>query len=309
MERAKLAFRFLLSCHHVDMASFQSGLNAAPRPRTTSSSSSVKTAKPLSQLRSLYRSATGAFLLRDYSATAAFLHDAHNLNADSRQDPSEWFTALEQSRESPELELRRKLTILEITFLATVLSHPGTVSPSSVPTPFSHLLSLPPSTLVRHLWAQAINDATTPPPDIFPSSLAAFVHPSIIISLALASLKLDEPRLARAVLEAWFGSVSEQVDRMIGEESDKLDLSREFLLDGTSLSVSNLAAGKEKVEPRKALVGSWLKLLDLLVLHVLPRLGEWEAAGDFVRLQGVENGGWVPDARIEVSFVCAREGC
>lgn len=86
-----------------------------------------------------------------------------------------------------------------------------------------------------------------------------------------------------------------------------MDWAGEMAIEGgMSQSVTGLKSqeggegggGGEKAKVLK----SWVKALDLLTLHVLPRLGEWEAAGDFVRLQGVENGGWVPDERTEVRF-------
>ncbi|BGP25796.1 hypothetical protein Rt10032_c06g2794 [Rhodotorula toruloides] len=263
------------------------------------------------ELRQRYNAATRAFLVRDYTATASTLHDA--LARCPRLPPSAWFDELRDAGVTlPLEEIRRRLEILQITFLATVRSSPAALSPASNLTP---LLDLPPAKLVKALWKNLISTDRQAVPsvevldsedDILPTPSAAYLHPSLAVSLALAALKLDEPRLARAIAEAWFGSVSEDVERMVWETSGTVDWEGgEFSLDGVGgLGASSMlgAADKQKPDGRKQLVGPWLKLLDLVVLHVLPKLGEWEAAGDFVRLQGQENGGWVPDQRVEATL-------
>lgn len=265
------------------------------------------------ELRQRYNAATRALLVRDYAATASSLHDA--LARCPRVDPSAWFDELRDSGATLAVEeIRRRLEILQITFLATVRSSPAALSPASNLTP---LLDLPPARLVRSLWQNLLSTERRALPsveeqdagdDILPTPSAAYLHPSLAVSLTLAALKLDEPKLARAIAEAWFGSVSEDVERMVWETSGTVDWDNgEFSLDGAGgLGASSMlgTAGKDKPDGRKQLVGAWLKLLDLLVLHVLPTLDEWEAAGDFVRLQGQENGGWVPDQRVEV---CSNE--
>ena len=269
------------------------------RPSTPSqqlsspSPQSLKRARQLSSLRSTYSQAGRTFLLRDYAATATALVQA--TSSPRPIDSDAWFTALSTANELPELELHRKVDILHITFLATVHSSP----PSALPAPIASLVSLSAPDLLTSLWSTALH-ASTPHTEILSTPDAAFLHPSLAIALTLAALKLDEPRLARAIAEAWFGSVSEEVERVIEEESARIDWSEFGLEEG--MTASRVGGWKDKVDRRRQLVASWLRLLDLLVLHVLPKLGEWEAAGDFIRLQGVENGGWVPDDRVEVRY-------
>ena len=270
------------------------------RPRALSSAT-IKRNRRLAQLRSLYSNAARAFLLRDYGTTAAFLEDAETVENGER---GAWMLAVEKGTEAPELELQRKLEILKITFLATVYDSLDFKQEDAIAgsaRSIATALDLPPAVLIASLWSQAIG---TPPSstssDIFPSPEAANLHPSIAIALTLAALKLEEPRAARAVAEAWFGSISDSLDSLIFETATSIDLTGAFGIEESSVSMSTSGL-KEKFPPKKALVGSWLRLLDLLTLHVLPKLGEWEAAGDFVRLQSTENGGWVPDERVFVS--------
>ena len=280
------------------------------------------------ELRQHYNAATRAFLVRDYPATASSLHDALALVSDVPQRA--WFDSVQAGSPVPlEVTLKRRLDVLQVTFLATVRASPGALAPSPALQP---LLDLPPADLVKSLWSNLVArprpaGTSAPAPalalaapspasdDILPTPAAAHLHPSLAVALVLAALKLDEPRLARQVAEAWLGSVDEEVEALIDETARAVDWDEagELALDavGTgagagaaSMSGSGLLNGgggaAARQDPRRQLVGAWLKLVDLLVLHVLPQRGEWDAAGDFVRMQGVENGGWVPDARVEV---------
>ncbi|GAA5846347.1 hypothetical protein JCM9279_001336 [Rhodotorula babjevae] len=279
------------------------------------------------ELRQHYNAATRAFLVRDYAATASSLHDALALVSDVPQRA--WFDAVQAGSPVPlEVTLKRRLDVLQVTFLATVRASPGALAPSPALRP---LLDLPPADLVKSLWSTLVArprpghaPATAPAPapapsdDILPTPAAAHLHPSLAVALVLAALKLDEPRLARHVAEAWLGSVDDEVEALVDDAARDLDWNEagELALDAVgagaaSMSGSGLLGGgagagagaAARQDPRRQLVGAWLKLVDLLVLHVLPQLGEWDAAGDFVRMQGVENGRWVPDARVEAALV------
>ncbi|GAA6028664.1 hypothetical protein JCM8097_007337 [Rhodosporidiobolus ruineniae] len=295
----------------------------------TVNGTSSRASSSTSELRQRYNAASRAFLVRDFASTASALQQG--LQLAPTPTPEAWFTAVVNGQPIPaDVDLRRRLEILQVTLLATVRSSasPAISSLSNL----DPLLQLLPSRLIKALWDTLITpaspDAAAEKSDdsdaILPTPSAAFLHPSLAVALVLAALKLDEPRAARQVAEAWFGSVDAEVERVVWETAATLDLGEEFPLDavgsgsgsssggaggmsGSSiLGAANSAAapaGRSKAdEAKKALVGGWLKLLDLLVLHVLPKLGEWEAAGDFVRLQGVENGGWVPDERVEAAL-------
>ncbi|KAL8291762.1 hypothetical protein RQP46_002020 [Phenoliferia psychrophenolica] len=255
----------------------------------------------LESLKSRYRTAAKAFVLTDYSSAALALEPVGG-GGGTLASPS-WLSAVEHESPSPLLDLERKLAVLRITFLATV--HNSTTSPSVIPSTclsLSALASLPARALINALWADLTSSPLSASSDIFATPSAAFLHPSLVLALALSALKLDEPRSARAVIEAWFGSVSEQVDRVIFDEVSQDTFEwRDFAIEGEGASMA-ASSSVGDVDPKKSLVRSWVRLYDLLSLHVLPRLGEWEAAADFARAQSVENGGWVPDERVEASL-------
>ncbi|GAA6064076.1 hypothetical protein JCM10212_002718 [Sporobolomyces blumeae] len=277
--------------------------------------------------RKAYAAASRAFLVRDYASTASSLHLANS--ALPRPDARAWIDALARNEPSlPEAELARKLDILNATFLATV--HSAGAGPSPAPH-LVPLLDLAPDKLVESIWSSWIEQATsngdgnlpvstpTGPEsvEIVPSTMAARLHPSVVTALALAALKLEQPQLARAVAEAWIGSTTEEIERIaweyvasIGDEWDvelPLDAARNGST-GSKVKATEMDASVQldasttidkAGQAKRQFVQSWTKLVDLVTLHLLPKLGEWEAAGDFARMQGVENGGWVPDARVE----------
>jgi len=260
-----------------------------------------------STARKHYNSASRSFLIRDYSSTASSLHSA--VSSLPPSPPHQWIEALLESQPiSPAAELKRKLDILQITFLATVHSS----SPLS-PTPhFEKLLQLPTDQLIKSLWGSLVNNDSTKQEEeeeeeILPTLKVSLLHPSIATSLCLAAIKLEQPKLARSVAEAWIGSASEELEKLAWDEIQEIgqEWESEIPLDGMGGTQSNGGMNGSSIlkapdTGRRQLVQSWIRLLDLLVLHILPGLEEWDAAGDFVRLQSVENGGWVPDQRVEV---------
>lgn len=265
--------------------------------------------------RKHYNNASRSFLVRDYASTASFLDQATQSLAPTQ--PTEGYDALVRGTPArAEVGLRRRLDILIVTFLATVHVAPGL--PPLAHSHFSDLLRLSPDELVRSLWHSFV-DPETPNPakaDIVTDSRVALVHPSIATSLCLAALKLDQPQLAKAIAEAWIGSTTDDLDRIAWHEAEMIGAGSRWesvmpldTMSGVSaqgMSGSSILTAAPPTPPdaaseaRRQFVKSWIKLVDLLVLHVLPKLQEWDAAGDFVRLQAIENGGWIPDDRIEV---------
>lgn len=284
------------------------------------------TAQSTVRARQLYQQATRAFLVRDYSTAASCLHDG--LAHVARVQRDAWYTALVRDPYAVpgDVEVRRRLEILKVTLLATIRASPAARSPAASLTP---LLELEPDKLVGALWQNLIGSTSAElqkgdSAPIVPTPAAGYLHPSLAVSLALAALKLESPKAARAVAEAWLGSVAEEVELLAADYAaggqvdwhagidfplDQVAGNQSARTNGLSAS-STLGGGgaghaKEDAVALRALVGSWLKLLDLLVFHILPSLGEWDAAGDLVRLQGQENGGWVPDVRVEVRISLA----
>lgn len=252
----------------------------------------------------LYAQASQAFLGRDFLKAAISLHLAR---PPTPSPPDEWFRltqAPEGERDGARwdaLALERRVAVLEVTLLATAT---GTAEAGSVPWPgrFAKLSTLGPKQLLEALWADLTGDSSSHPPEILPSSSAGFMHPSLASTLVLAALKLDQPRSARAIAEAWFGSVSTEVDDLVAATAARTDWA-ELPVAGQGAVGSSQVLRAPGLRPDLAqqLVGAWVKLHDLMCLQVLPRVGEWEAAADAVRGQAEENGGFIPQERVEVS--------
>jgi hypothetical protein len=142
--------------------------------------------------------------------------------------------------------------------------------------------------------------------------------------LCLAALKLQQPSFAKQVAETWLNSIQtrndddeQEIEKLCFKELQQSDFNweLEIPLDGMSMSTSTSMGGSNILsssesssssslnEGRRQLTKSLIKLIDLLVLHVYPRLQEWEQAQDFIRLQSQENGGWLPDQRVDVSVL------
>lgn len=258
--------------------------------------------------RKHYNSASRSFLVRDYASTASSLASASNSLPPSQ--PEEWIDALTHDQPvPPQADLKRRLDILQITFLATVHSS-APLSPAPHVTP---LLDLAPDKLIKSLWSSLVEpESREPVEDIVPTSRVALVHPSVTTSLCLAALKVNQPKLARQIAESWIASTTEEMEKIAWQEVESMgeDWQSMFPIDGMGASagmngssILKPRVGGGSSEAKEQFVKSWIKLLDLLVLHISPRLNEWEAAGDYIRLQSIENGGWVPDQRVEVSHI------
>ncbi|KAK4055046.1 hypothetical protein OIO90_003387 [Microbotryomycetes sp. JL221] len=305
------------------MASAASSTTTTPSKSRLSSS----TKRQYTELKQAYKAASGAFLVRDYVLAAQHLSRAKAfLPATATTKPigldSSWVTNLEQGKDIVEYDLQRKLVILETTYLATVLSSTSNrPNPANVPSDVAKWLRMSPSTLLPSLWLswlepQAQSSDGAQVNDILPSASAAYLHPSLVVALTLGALKLGETKAARAILDSWFATVAEDLDKLAWQQSSSVDWSTEFVVDqdtqamtmSSSVMIGSAAAqgtstpvSKDRsASAKQALLASWIKAMDLQALHVLPKLGEWEAAEDFVRLQSVENGGWVPENRINV---------
>lgn len=278
---------------------------AAPRPRAHSSPK--RPTRTTSSVKQLYRSAGKAFVLRDFESTGVLLDQAFRASEALAKESSEgWLQRLMSGEEEEEEseEVRRKLEILRITFFATVRGSSADASSlfASTPRSIAQVLELETDKMLELLWEEQSGEKGV---GISTSVGGGKVHPSIVIALVLAALKMNAPRSARSIAEAWFeASNGEEIDTLLFDtaRSSLVDLTVDFTIEESSMSnsVVILPGGQTKVG-RAKLLGSWMRLMDLLTLFVLPKLGEWEAAQDFVRAQGVENGGWVPEPRIEVS--------
>ncbi|KAM0791746.1 hypothetical protein ACM66B_004013 [Microbotryomycetes sp. NB124-2] len=274
---------------------------------STTTTPSKRSNKRFAQLKQAYKAAAAAFLVRDYATAAHHLHEAKlECPTSPIGSNNEWIENVAQGRDNLAYDLHRKVAILETTFFATVLSGSKRPSPASVPADVAKWLVLTPSQLLSALWLSWTGEDKADPQigDILPSVSAAYLHPSLIVAITLGALKLSEPKAARAILDAWSGSVAEDLEKLVWEESTAVDWLNDFLVEqeSDSMTASGImgmagSARRDKPTAKRSLLASWIKAIDLQAMHVLPALGEWEAAEDFVRLQSAENGGWLPETR------------
>ncbi|KAI0707131.1 hypothetical protein C8Q76DRAFT_800489 [Earliella scabrosa] len=203
-------------------------LKATPSSPASSSSSVAAT------LRSLYPRAARAFLQRDVSLTHSLLTSAFSLI----HPP----TSLATSKDALASH-RRKWDILRITFETTLYaSPPSAQDPENLPPALRANLMLTPEPLIATLHARSLQLFT--PSDPPQKATSAFLPGQILVTLVLASLKLDCPEVGRGMIEDWLAKHGQEVD----------------------------------ADDPKA----YAKVLELYCLHVLPRLQDWEYAEDFL---------------------------
>ena len=101
---------------------------------------------------------------------------------------------------------------------------------------------LSPEPLLATLHSRSLQLFT--PSDIMQKATSAFLPAQILVTLVLASLKLDSPEVGRSMIEDWLAKH--------GQEPDADD-------------------------PK-----GYAKVLELYCIHVLPRLQDWEYVEDFL---------------------------
>lgn len=155
---------------------------------------------------------------------------------------------------------RRKWDVLRITLETTLYAAPPDAEAArALPAELrAHAMLSPPSFLAG-LHARSLLLFT--PAKLRPS--AAFLPSQILVTLVLSALKLECPDLARGVIDDW-------------------------------LATRGQAQAGEEVANPEALEG-YEKVLEMYCLHVLPRLGEWEYANEFLSYERE-----LPQARREV---------
>ncbi|OJT04647.1 hypothetical protein TRAPUB_4602 [Trametes pubescens] len=203
-------------------------LKASPAPHASSSSSTAAT------LRSLYPRAARAFLQRDVPLTHSLLSSAFSILSSPASVVSVNDVLASQ---------RRKWDILRVTFETTLYSSPPAAQhPESLPSALRANLILSAESFITALHNRSLLLFTPADSPQKPSS--AFLPSQILITLVLASLKLDCIDIGRSVIEDWLAK-----------------------------------HGQEDVpdDPK-----GYAKVLELYCLHVLPRLQDWDYAEDFL---------------------------
>ena len=210
-------------------------------------------------------------------------------------------------------EWRRKLAILLVTVLATALSLARRPQHRSV----EAFAGLEADAAASRLFglAGSLFDPEAPAPSAelpMPGVTASRTPPSVAVALVLGALKLESPRVALSMCEAWLGSVPESIELLLEATGDQApapepaaaaDGSTAFALSDSFVvprSASGVVAARNT--PAETLLASYERLLDLYALHVLPRLDRWAEADEWIRLLGRDNGGIVRQAKVEVRW-------
>lgn len=269
------------------------------------------------QVRSRYREAARAFVNADLETTLVAIEAA--LAALSAADTSpNWIDLLSEEFPSPSVPLhdqRRKVVILFVTLIATCRATAERDLSKAVKTsPLYHpYSSLSPEAASTRLFDATLPYFTSSPspssdPLPLPSPEAGFLPPSVIVALTLGALKLQAPRAAKAICEAWLGSLPEQAETLLEAEGDAYDSSSSTTTSASSLTASSLSLSVTSTpsneagggSPKRNALLSYERILELYALHVLPGLGAWEEAEEWVKLLARENGGWARVGKVEV---------
>ena len=214
---------------------------------------------PVGNVKSLYAPAARAFVRRDVALTQTLLEAAFvTLNA---------HPPLVDKAHDPMANLRRKWDLLRITLETTVytsssssLTIPTNTSSSDAPIPLKSLpsslqevLQRQPQEVTESLLSRSLGLWT--PDGCQPSAL--YLPVSIISALVFAALRVGCTDVARQIIETWLAHRNEVASAPNMPGSHLFDLSAE----------------------------GYGKILDIYCLQVLPRLGEWDYAMEFLKYE------------------------
>lgn len=200
-----------------------------------SSSSSSSSAAATATLCALYPRAAKAFLQRDFARTHELITAAFEVLPPPAYRP---FDELDAHR--------RKWDVLRITLETTLCAQPPPDADALPPALRSNLI-LSPHSLVAALHTRSLRLYTPTVPPQKPNP--AFTPAQILVTLVLASLKLECPDIGRGMIEEWLARRG-QVDQAQTEGE-----------------------------------GGYERVVELYTLHVLPRLKEWDYAREFLRYE------------------------
>lgn len=224
---------------------------------------------PLSTLRSLYPTAARAFLRRDVLLTQSLIDTAFTiLHANPvTSTPIDAYTSH-----------RRKWDLLRITLETTLYSsldsgvvpassantahaNGGTEALDGLPAHLRSNLGLPASSLLGTLRSRSIRLYTPASP-----SAQTTLPSQIVVALAFAALKLNCPDFARNLVEEWLARTNQDEVTFSGQVDS---------------SASNASPSSPELSSKEG----YERVLDTYCLHVLPRLGDWEYAFEFLQYE------------------------
>ena len=210
-------------------------------PTASPSASFAQPNSTLASLRGLYPRAARAFLQRNVALTHSLLTAAFALIEPPPQPvyPHSAADALASQR--------RKWEILRITFETTLYAAPPpSEDPEELPAPLRANLLLSPEPFIATLHNRALQLFS---PHAVGKPSATYLPAQVLVTLALAGLKLGCTAVARGMIEDW------------------------------------LARRPQYAEPGKEEREGYAKVLELYCLHILPRLEDWDYAEDFLQYE------------------------
>jgi hypothetical protein len=231
---------------------------------------------PIGNVKGLYAPAARAFVRKDFALTHTLMEAALVILL---QHPPVVSIGMNTSGHDSLSTLRRKWDLLRITLETTAYTSLSPQSSSlskavesshssSVANSLQPILSLEPNALVQSLHSRS--EQLHSPKGYRPSPL--YIPASILSALVFAALKLDCAGSARNLVEAWLAFRRDAMDaKELGSAPVNVGPQGPSSLDVFEL-VDLSSEGYEKV-------------LDVYCLQVLPRLGEWDYAMEFLKYE------------------------
>lgn len=268
----------------------------------TDSSNNSEDDNLLSNLTSQYSEACQSFVLRDFDTTTGIVDDLlekieqNNLGLDSSSNNDDDLK-----------ELVRRVWILYITLLASAneqLARDSKQAESELAAAHSRIARFyarSPSATTT-----AAQSSTSPPSSSLSSTLSTLIHPSLLVALSLAGLKLEIPLFVRRTLQDYFRlllshaahSEDETTSASQGDISSTLDVSHADLslsgiavnghgMNGTNGHLANESQNTSSTTRNTAALNkrkSLHRLSRIYSVHLLGRsLGEWSNARAWIR--------------------------
>ncbi|KAH7049490.1 hypothetical protein BKA57DRAFT_460010 [Linnemannia elongata] len=233
---------------------------------SSSTSSSSKTSNPLTQILVLYHKATSTFLLRQLASAYSTSLEAIELLARTNQDYGLDHSDNINTQRSFYV-LKQKLWILHSTIFGAMLTDRATSEESKgnsggllngVRKRVSGSSSKDsPEKLVRDLWKRLVEDY---------AGLEGDVDGQVMVPFVMLCVQQKLYTLARQIVEAYLATIPEGM--LIHLE--------------TAAGVSLNPEG-----PKDPLMTNYERLVELYLIHVLAKLGEWTSATDFLQYNTV----------------------
>ncbi|KAJ3854182.1 hypothetical protein EV368DRAFT_80830 [Lentinula lateritia] len=171
-----------------------------------------------------------------------------------------------------------KWDILRITFDTMRYTSPPSSSASHIPF-MSEILSKPPQSFVEDMYTRSLN--------LFQQSennATAALPAQVLSTLVYSSLKVDAPDIGRRMIEDWLASRGDTTDLSLSWTSTSTSLTENSMSDGYDADGSVNGDSPVDVGSVKGSDG-YAQILELYCLQVLPKLGQWEYAMEFLEYE------------------------